>query len=329
MSNLQISNILRMVTSAGRESVLCTVLERTGSAPREPGAAMLVFQDGTTTGTIGGGELERYAIRRAAGLCREGRSEIEPVRLRQEDPLGMACGGEVTLAYQYFDPQNAAVPVLTEQVHDRICRRISGYIAVSFQEGSWMAQIWEELPPALACSDGQPRFFPDAPTPLWIQPIPLPSRTLLFGAGHVGRALLPLLKMTGFPTVVWDDRPIPREELPEAEKVFCGSYETALAHLGSVTCRDFAVVLTAGHQGDYQVLKQILRTPAGYIGCIGSRKKSEAMFQQLTKDGFSPADLRRVHAPIGLDIGGSTPEEIAVSIVAQMIAYRAGKPSRQ
>src|SRR5699024_2124079 len=92
---------------------------------------------------------------------------------------------------------------------------------------------------------------------------------------------------------------------------------------------DYVVIMTPGHQGDYEVLRQVLRTPARYVGCIGSRRKIAATRERLLADGFSEADFARVHAPIGLDIGGETPQEIALSVAAQLVACRAGKPTRR
>ena len=150
------------------------------------------------------------------------------------------------------------------------------------------------------------------------------DRVLLFGAGHVGQALVPVLTQADFSVVVWDDRndiPTP----PGACAMHRGPYEGALERLGPVTEEDCVVVMTHGHQADYEILSQALRTPAKYIGCIGSRGKAAAVRERLLAAGFSQEDVARVHSPIGLPIGGETPGEIAVSVAAQLIACRSGR----
>src|SRR5699024_7785109 len=151
----------------------------------------------------------------------------------------------------------------------------------------------------------------------------------LCGAGHVGLALVHLLALAEFPVVVYDQRPAPPDGIPEAVRVVQGPYEDALSRLEAIGPEDYVVIMTPGHQGDYEILRQVLRTPARYIGCIGSRRKIAATRERLLADGFSEADFARVHAPIGLDIGGETPQEIALSVAAQLVACRAGKPTRQ
>ena len=105
-------------------------------------------------------------------------------------------------------------------------------------------------------------------------------------------------------------------------------FRSALERTGAITADDYVVIMTPGHQGDYEVLAQALRTPAKYIGCIGSRKKIAVTRERLLADGFSDEDISRVHAPIGLPIGGETPAEVAVSVAAQLIACRSGRLER-
>lgn len=152
------------------------------------------------------------------------------------------------------------------------------------------------------------------------------DRVLLFGAGHTARALAPILALADFSVEVWDDRPEVLAAFPAEDCVLhCGPYEGALEVLGPVGEEDFLVVMTQGHQADGQVLAQALRTPARYIGCIGSRRKAAAVRERLLAAGFAPEDVSRIHSPIGLPIGGKSPGEIAVSVAAQLIACRSGR----
>lgn len=154
----------------------------------------------------------------------------------------------------------------------------------------------------------------------------------LFGAGHVSRQLARLTRMVGFRTVVLDDREeyANRERFPEADEIrVLDRFENALtgSEAGiSVNPNSFIVILTRGHSHDRTVLAQALGTPAGYIGMIGSRRKRDTIYRALLDEGFTEADLDRVHCPVGIDIGGETPEEIAVSIIAEMIQVRSNLP---
>ena len=126
--------------------------------------------------------------------------------------------------------------------------------------------------------------------------------------------------------VLFDDRPqaaVP-EQFPQAIRIILGDYRHIFDHI-TITGRDYVVIMTPGHQSDFEVLSQVLTTPATYVGCIGSRHKVAATRERLAGLGFSQADMDRVHSPIGLPIGGETPEEIAISIAAEMIAHRSGK----
>ena len=162
---------------------------------------------------------------------------------------------------------------------------------------------------------------------LFAQPLVRAGTVYLFGAGHVSRALAQILAMAEFRTVVYDQRPEAawRAFFPDAAERICGPFEEALDRLEPITEEDYAVIMTPGHQGDYEVLSQVLRTPAKYIGCIGSRKKVAAARERLLADGFTAAEIDRVWAPIGLPIGGETPAEVAVSVAAQLIACRSGR----
>lgn len=150
------------------------------------------------------------------------------------------------------------------------------------------------------------------------------DRVLLFGAGHVAQALVPVLALADFSVEVWDDR----KEIPcpaGACTMHHGPYEEALSRLEPIGAEDYIVVMTHGHRADCEVLSQALRTPAKYIGCIGSQGKAAAIRERLLTAGFTQGEVSRIHSPIGLPIGGKAPGEIAVSVAAQLIACRSGR----
>ncbi len=323
--------LLHQELSAGREAVLCGILASQGSVPRGAGAKMLVLADGTTSGTIGGGAAEYQAVLLAQKLLKQRRSRWETYRL-SPDGAGMACGGSVEVYFQYFRPADRTVlePVLAALDSAR-----PSWLVTEIAPDGWRMGVCREdafcgldlplerLSPLLGGAGLLDRGEPL----LYAEPLRRAETVYLFGGGHVARALASILAQADFRTVVWDDRPqaAHRDFFPEAAAVLCGPYEDALERLDPLTTEDYAVVMTHGHQADCAVLTQVLRTPAKYIGCIGSRKKAAAVRERLLAAGFSPADVDRVHSPIGLPTGGKTPGEIAVSVAAQLIACRWGR----
>ena len=147
----------------------------------------------------------------------------------------------------------------------------------------------------------------------------------IFGGGHVSQALVPVAATVGFRPFIYDDRPefAAKARFPQAAGTLCGSFTALSRHL-TITPNDYVVIMTRGHQADFEVLVQTLRCGARYLGCIGSRKKLALCRDRLLANGFTPEEYARVHAPIGLAIGAQTPEEIAVSVTAELIAVRAG-----
>jgi xanthine dehydrogenase accessory factor len=161
---------------------------------------------------------------------------------------------------------------------------------------------------------------------LFVEPILAEPVLYIFGGGHVSAQIIPLAKRVGFKVEVIDDRPefADPAKFPDAVRVHQLPFEGVLGKI-PVDDSSFLVIVTRGHIHDKTVLEQCLRTKARYIGMIGSRRKKAMIYERLLEEGFTKSDLERVHAPIGLDIGAETPEEIAVSIVAELIQIRAGK----
>ena len=297
---------------SGEQAALCTVLDSAGSSPRGAGARMAVFGNGRTIGTVGGGAAELQAIREALDCLRTGRPLLRTYQLvpGREASVGMICGGTVTVCIQPLGLED--LPTL-----DRWLQLL--------ERG---ADFWLRLTP-----EGPLEVLTEMPLsvsrPLWqdgvyLEPVLQQERVYLFGGGHVGQALVPVLARIGFRVVVFDRREaLARPEVfPEAEQVILGEYLDIFAKV-ALTERDYAVVMTPGHQADFEILDQVLRTKATYVGCIGSRRKAEKCREMLRESGFSQADIDRIHSPIGLPILAETPEEIAISIAAEMIRHRA------
>jgi xanthine dehydrogenase accessory factor len=158
---------------------------------------------------------------------------------------------------------------------------------------------------------------------IFVEPILPPAELYVFGAGHVATSLYKIARIAGFDVSVVDDREAyaNRERFPEAQQVIAEDYEKAMAQL-TPSESSYIVIVTRGHRDDMRVLRWAVQTKARYVGMIGSKRKTIAIFRELEREGLSAALFDRVHAPIGLDIGAITPEEIAISITAELIAVR-------
>ncbi len=320
----------------GRALVLVNVIASSGSTPRGAGATMLVFEDGRSEGTIGGGAVEYEAQKQAARLFEEKSSKLLSYTLKPNDVanLGMICGGSVTVYFHYIDPKDHK----TVELFD--------YIAGSFEkeQSAWLLRrIQNGVLTGMGVYDESGlHFLEDAPTdqikPLlksgsemlpgdpayYIEPLTSAGRVYVFGGGHVAQELVPVISHIGFTTVVFEDR-----EAFADKKLFRGAAGVVLGRFDRIseyiTIRpeDYVVIMTRGHQADYEVLRQTLRTQATYVGCIGSRRKIETIKKRLMEDGISETDVNRMRSPIGLEILAETPAEIAISIAAELILHRA------
>lgn len=238
----------------GLEVVLVTLVETRGSVPREAGAKMLVFPDGTIHGTVGGGALEKRALEEARDLRAHGGTRL--LRLNLKEDVGMACGGAAVLFFE-------------------VLRRA--------------------------------------------------GRLVLFGGGHIGRALHTLAPLLGLRPVVVDERPAfcNASRFPGTE-IHPVPPEEAVQALG-LGRDDYLVIATHGHARDLESLRAVVHLPVAYIGMIGSRKKVAETFTLLREEGVPEEALARVHAPMGLNLGGRTPGEIAVAVAAEIIAERSAR----
>ncbi len=323
---------------AGGAFVLATVVRSEGSSPRGPGASMLVTADGAQFGTIGGGAVEYAAKRHAVQLYRTKRSETRLYRLNANEiaDLGMVCGGRVFVLFAYYAP-DAQTTALFERLQSArragetayLVRRLSGGAVqetgvldaggLQFAPGIDGALVQGGLSGRVCILEAG-----DGNGQLLVEPVANNAHVYIFGGGHVSQKLVPVLAYVDFRVTVCEDRKEFADPalFPAAEGTLLHPFDNILRQI-SVTENDYLVVMTRGHQADYEILRQALKTRATYIGCIGSRHKVAVTRKRLLEEGFSEADFLRVHTPVGLPILAETPEEIAVSIVAQLIEHRA------
>ena len=310
----------------GERVVLCSILASSGSSPRGAGARMAVFADGHTLGTIGGGAVEYAAAQRAMECLRTRTPELKSYDLRPDEveSVGMICGGRVTVYSQVFAPD-----MPQEITALRRWRHVLGG-----EQDAWLlmelsgerVQGFEVLTAQEIPADKREYFTAKAvwKDDFYVEPVCRAGKVYLFGGGHVGKALVPVLATLGFPVVVFDNRAAlaKADNYPAARKVVFGDFGKIYEKV-TLTENDYAVIMTPGHSADFEILAQVLRSDASYIGCIGSKHKVAKTRELLLARGFADADIARIHSPIGLPILAETPEEIAVSIAAEMIEHRA------
>ncbi len=240
----------------GRRGAVATIVNVRGSIPSFETAKMLVRDDGSIAGTIGGGCVEAEVWQAAREVMETEKPRSLTFNLNQDPKYdtGLVCGGTLDI---------------------------------------------------------------------FIEPVLPPALLYIFGAGHVSVNLYKVARNAGFDVTVVDDRETyaSRERFPEAKEVIAEDFEQAMARV-TPNESSYIVIVTRGHRDDMRVLRWAVEQPARYLGMIGSRRKVIAIYQELEKEGIAREKFERVHAPIGLDIGAITPEEIAVAITAEMIAVR-------
>ncbi len=240
----------------GRRGAVATITNVRGSIPSFQTAKMLVRDDGSIAGTIGGGCVEAEVWRAAREVMEEEKPRTLSFNLNNNPKYdtGLVCGGTLEI---------------------------------------------------------------------FIEPVLPPALLYIFGAGHVAHNLYKVATIAGFEVVVVDDREsyANRERFPDARAVIADDFEVALAKL-ETSESSYIVIVTRGHRDDMRVLRWAIHANAKYLGMIGSRRKTISIYKELEKEGIPAEKFASVHAPVGLEIGAVTPEEIAVAIVAEMIAVR-------
>ena len=352
-------DIIAEIVSALRNRerpVLATIISSSGSTPLPPGASMLVKQHGKIVwGTIGGGLLEASVSKEATQFSMENAgSVIRQFELNESDSEdGMICGGTVEILLEQIREEELSLfsrlIVLRDEGSDctllRITDSTKSVVERSVLEGITKDVI--ERPPLdsllksyevsadrflqglqRAHREESVECVPGLKGEMIIQPIVGIQPLIIFGGGHIGRSLSKIAPGAGFTVTVVDDRQEYAHpgRFPDDVRTLSKSWSDAFAEL-HVKQSTSIVIVTRGHESDREVLRQAMTTPARYIGMIGSGRKVTATYARLQEEGVPIALLKRVHAPIGLEIGAVTAEEIAVSIVAELIQVRRGSQS--
>ena len=326
-----------------RELILCQVVETRGSTPQKAGAMMIVDSSGGQIGTLGGGCVENEVKQKALRQLGENHAGLHSFLLDHDYGWadGLICGGKMVIVTQsvrgpeplaYFREVGHAIEAsegFTETIvvdPESVDGLALGNRFLFDGQGHALASWPLRTPPDPISSrvlpvDGRPKPKVEAGVaylPSWPR-----IRLVIVGAGHVGQAVASLAAHADFDVWVVDDRQMyaNSERFPSAQRILVGPIEEVLTTL-KVTPNTYALIVTRGHGHDQEALYRLAPTPAAYVGLIGSRRKIRLIFEGLRDQGIAESDLRRVSAPVGVDIGSQTVIEIGISIVAELIARR-------
>jgi len=339
--------VIREVAASGGKAALVVVTGVRGSAPRHLGSKMMIRPDGSGVGTVGGGRVELEASAAARRCLAEGRSLGLRVELVGAEAVGDApiCGGSVELVVEFA--ADAALYASAASLLDR------GRAAVLVSEGvapgesrpggclravldAGGALVAGALPSsgAAAAAREVAATMPSGPSfvvggdGLYYDLVRPADRLLVLGGGHVGLALARFAAELDFRVTVGDERPefADRERFPADVETLCGPYPDIVGRypFGDST---YVVVATPAHLSDLACVRAAMGRGCRYLGFVGSRRKTRMILDRLAHEGFDPAEVAAIRAPIGVDVGAETPAEIAVSILVEIIAARRSSPA--
>ncbi len=315
----------------GQDVMLDMITASSGSTPRGAGAKMVVFPDGDTEGTIGGGRAEYLSIQKSVDALKEKRSFTAAYDMSISDVAGtgMICGGNVNVCFKYFSSKDIE---LVKYINTLLKERRDSWLITRVRKSSVDMGTYDResgvrfidgIPDEQAEDwTGRLYSFDYNGDMIYVEPLTRKGTVYIFGAGHVSRELAPLIKHLDFDVVVYEQRKELAEKFPEGIKTVVGDFNDIDSHI-TMTKDDYAVIMTSGHIGDYDVLEQVLRKELSYTGVIGSRTKVAITRQKLIAAGVEEEKINRLHTPIGLAIKAVTPAEIAVSVAAELILHRA------
>lgn len=316
-----IEQLDELLATESEPFAMATLVAASGSTPRAPGAKMWVGGGGRILGTMTiGGCVDARVVEAAGRVLGSGAAELLALSLGDEEAweIGLTCGGAVEVLVERVDPRDAEDLVLAtyRQARAAVERGESVVVAVPL-EGNGRRRL---LPPDTASGAGE------GAGRVYLEPIAPPETVVIYGAGEIARALVPIAREVGMRTVVVDGRErfATTERFPGAHEIHVGMPSEIASRLPA-TPRSYVVLVAHDYKYELPVLRLALRGAHGYVGMLGSRRRGAAIRQLLREDGVSEDELARLRTPIGLDIGARSPAEIALAIAAEIIAVREGR----
>jgi len=339
---------LQAWTQAGQPAALATVVRTWGSAPRRPGAKMAVSQAGEMAGSVSGGCVEAAVVEEALRTLQSGARTLLHFEVQDEAAweVGLTCGGRLEVFVEpvgsadvVFQALGEAIDGAESAVRALVVRgpeEMLGQSALIWPDGEVLGVLEPSLAEGLrvhlrdsagsGSAESWTHAHPGGEVEVFLDPVLPPATLVIVGAVHIAMALTRLAKVLGFRVVVIDPRRrfATSERFPEADALLTKWPDEGLRGAG-LNLSTAVAVLTHDPKLDDPALLVALRSPAGYVGALGSRRTHARRRSRLLEAGLKEEELDRLHAPIGLDLGGGSPEEIALSILAEIVATRAAQ----
>jgi len=339
MDDLEIYKKATQLLSTGENIALVTVISTTGSTPGKVGYKMLVWgKSGETIGTVGGGLVEAQIINAAKNLLPKIQDQVFRFDFDGTGDIERGiCGGSMELLIETFDSES--LPLFKEV--SRIIEDGGGGALISIISPKkppkkiflqnildsaanidFPAEVIESIKTAVAKEQSQKKKLENG-VEIFIEPIFEPPMVFIFGAGHLSYYISRFAKSLNFRVTVCDDREefVSEKRFPDADNIIVENFENVFDRI-NINKNSYIVVVTRGHRCDEIVLERAVKTDARYIGMIGSKRKTLTILNRLREKGISQEALRRVYSPIGISIGAVTPQEIALSIVCELVKIR-------
>jgi xanthine dehydrogenase accessory factor len=343
------------VEASGRRAALATLVAAAGATPKKAGATMWIAEDGTLLGSVTiGGCVDTRVIERAEEVIASGRPELLRMTLGDEDAweLGLTCGGEVDVLVQRVDAADVDDPSVKAYAAARVAydagrasivvARLDGRRERLFvdENGASTGSLGDEMLDALATELASRRLTgaqtssvervtrdDEIEMPLFFERLAPPETVIIYGASHVAMSLAIFARELGLRTIVVDgrERMATKSRFPTVDEIHVGM-PSEIAEDLRPTKRTYIVLLAHDYKYELPVLREVLRSDAGYIGMLGSRRRGESIRSMLKEEGFTPTELSRLRTPIGLGIGAKSAAEIALAIAAEIVSVREGRP---
>jgi xanthine dehydrogenase accessory factor len=339
--------------------MLATIISTSGSTPASAFSKMLVKNHGTASvGTVGGGCMEGDVLQAAKRLYQENRAEILTFHLNEDEFVqGLICGGSLDVLIEPITkeqiPLFQRVNSLRDEGEDCVVATVVGnngtvrdkelvenrigtdglLVDDSTRRDYWKPFIHQSIHAAIPFDLAEElrmtfhrhetRRIKLSDGELILEPIPGTPNLIIFGGGHVSKFISKAAAIVGFRATIVDEREnyANPQRFPEAARTMAVDFSEAFRQL-TVKPSTYIVIVTRGHRDDEEILEQAIKTPAKYIGMIGSKRKVFTTYEHLVERGVPIESLKRVHAPMGLEIGATTAEEIGISVVAELVAIR-------
>ncbi|UCC21869.1 MAG: XdhC family protein [Planctomycetota bacterium] len=337
MNDREIYSKAARLLKAGQNVVLITVISTTGSTPGKVGYKMLLWgEDAQTLGTVGGGFIEAQIINIAKNLLSKSQTHLCLFNLdgAAQDPKPI-CGGSIELLLETFDKDSLPLFKDLSSAGNLANAALISFIAPpkpprkillknidrpdDLSSLNFSPEAVNSLKQIVAKQQTTKTTLPDG-TQIFVETIPLHPMLFIFGAGHLACRISKCAASLNFRVTVWDDRPefANKDRFPDAAQIIVDGFDNVLDKV-DISDDSYIIIVTRGHTSDELILEQALKTNAKYIGMIGSRKKTSTILNNLKKRKVPPQTLSRVYSPIGISIGAVTPEEITLSIVAELV----------